>query len=64
MKFRMQFKTPGVVEQVFREYASKTVERDRDEMLDAIEKFVRFHECVTIEFDAETMTASVVPVTK
>ena len=41
---------------------NELVEEERQEIESALEKWVRFGECCTLEFDTETGTAVVVPV--
>jgi hypothetical protein len=74
MKFRVQFKTPDAVTEAIKEAAIQAIppnvdgaEADalfsekQDEMLTCSLKWVRYAECITIEFDTEADTATIVP---
>lgn len=74
MKFIVTFKTPDAVANAIKEAAMQAIppniddaEADaffsekQDEMLTCILKWVKYAECVTIEFDTEADTATVVP---
>ena len=74
MKFRMTFKTPDAVDYAV-EDALESIDKDidpikLDDVKDEIEasirkvakKFVKYDECITIEFDTKEGTATVVPV--
>lgn len=51
MKFTLSFKTPDVTDQLD--------ENQREEAEAVLEKFMKFGEYVTAEFDTETQTAKV-----
>lgn len=53
MKVRLSFKTPGVEDQL--------TEEEREYYDEVLQKFLRYNEYVTLEFDTETNTAIVIP---
>lgn len=71
MKFRVTFKTPDAVDYAMQNalrYDNSLDDEAAVELIhameDVAEKFVQWGECITIEFDTETQTATVVPVGK
>lgn len=68
MKFRITFKTPDVVEDAIRKAVSSNSsseeENDLDDLRfeceDVVEKFVKYNELITVEFDTESSTATVI----
>lgn len=54
MKVQLTFKTPDVADQLSKE--------EMQEFGTLIRKFVKYNEYVTIEFDSETQTVSVVDI--
>lgn len=55
MKFALHFKTPDVLDQI-----DHTQDEDKaEEAFNFARKFVRYGECITVEFDTETETAIV-----
>lgn len=70
MKFRVTFKTPDAAEEAFKQaeqYAGEIMpleeidEKVVQPMEAVINRFLKYHELITIEFDTETQTAVVVP---
>lgn len=74
MKFQVTFKTPDAVADAIRaatqrafedstetepDAAYEAHERLKAELQEVTQKFVRYDECITIEFDSEKMTAKV-----
>ena len=60
MKIKVFFNTPDAVDEALaKDYMS---EEDNQEAKNFIKKFVKYDECVTIEFDTEANTATVLPV--
>ncbi len=57
MKFRVTFKTPDAVDYAVDEYGLE----HKDEIKETARKFVTYGEYITVEFDTETQTATVVP---
>lgn len=57
MKFNVTFKTPDAVYYAVDEYGQE----HKEEIEETASKFVSYGEYVTIEFDTETKTATVVP---
>ncbi len=57
MQFRLTFKTPDVTERAF---SDDMTEDEREQVEAVLNKFIKWGECVTIEFDTETKTAEVV----
>ena len=53
MKFTLSFKTPDVTDQLD--------EDQKEEAETVLKKFLEYSEYVCVEFDTETMTATVVP---
>jgi len=67
VKIRIPFKTPDAVEFALAEATSDICDQDlrhdfQDRYSDTIDKFVKYGECITIEFDTDLGTATVVPV--
>ena len=60
MKFSITFKTPDAVEEAI--YDHTYDDNKQEEMRALTDKFVRYGELITVEFDTETGTATVVPV--
>lgn len=58
MKFHITFKTPDAVDYAVDEHGQEF----KEEIKETAQKFVRYGELVTIEFDTETQTATVLPV--
>ena len=62
MKFAVTFKTPGILDGT---PASSTEDEEKWEDYNAartvVDKFIKYEEYITIEFDTETCTAKVVP---
>lgn len=55
MKIRVAFKTPDVLD-----YALENFQEDqRQEIKNLLSRWIKWDECVTIEFDLEQMTAKV-----
>jgi hypothetical protein len=72
MKFRVVFKTPDAVEDALRSDLPEPADEDDeeavyclqetiDEAIDFAARWVRYGESVTVEFDTEANTATVVP---
>lgn len=75
MKFRITFKTPGAADYAIKEAIAREmplnladdaavdafISEKQDELLTFILKWVKYGECVTLEFDTEADTATVVP---
>lgn len=69
MKFKVTFKTPDAVEYGLLDSGAPTdgmgnLDREDDEVQECFalsRKFVQYGEYVTIEFDTQTQTATVVP---
>lgn len=74
MKFKVHFKTPDAVDYAIKEAIAQSTPPDmsdaeadaffskkQDELLTCVLKWVKYGECVTIEFDTEADTAIVVP---
>lgn len=70
MKFRVTFKTPDAVDEAFNEaeaYAREIMPLEEIDakvvqpMSDVVNRFVKYNELVTIEFDTVNKTAIVVP---
>ena len=61
MKFILTFKTPDVLEQVLGDY----LEEDDipQEIMNTAVKFIEYDEFIRIEFDTESNTATVLPIT-
>lgn len=55
MKVRLNFKTPGVLDQI----SEDRNEEEQREVCGKLEKWIRWGEYVTIEFDLENGTAKV-----
>jgi hypothetical protein len=70
VKFRLTFKTPNatdaIVDQLDAEYNDDSEEKQemKEAMEDVAEKFVEYDEYVTIEFDTDGQSATVVPLRK
>lgn len=70
MKFRVTFKTPNATDAIDRELESEyNVDSDERYLLGVAMKelasqFIEYDECITIEFDTETKSATVVPLRK
>ena len=72
MKIQVTFKTPDTVEEAVKEALTSASENDsldlvgreiqEDKAYETIEKFVKFNEIITVEFDTDKGTAVVVPV--
>jgi uncharacterized protein YerC len=60
MKVRVTFKTPGVLDDVVSNQSEEAI----DEALEFVKKYVKYEEYVTIEFDTEAKTATVLPVSR
>jgi hypothetical protein len=58
MKLHITFKTPDAVDYAVDEHGQEF----KEEIKKTTNKFVRYGELVTIEFDTETQTATVLPV--
>ncbi len=55
MKIQITFKSPGALD-----CATANLSKDeKDEAAEVIEKFIKYDEYITIEFDTETKTARV-----
>ncbi len=65
MKFRVNFKTPDAMRYAITDACGKFPIEMREAALDSLNftasKYVRYNECITVEFDTETQTATVVP---
>lgn len=70
MKFKVTFKTPDAIDEAFNEaeaYAREIMpleeidEKVVQPMSDVVNRFVKYNELVTIEFDTVNKTAIVVP---
>lgn len=59
MKIQLYFKTPDVVDQALN--GLDINEDERAEIKDFISQYVQYQECVTLEFDTTTQTATVLP---
>lgn len=61
MTITIHFKTPDAVD-----YALEDMEDDESEILirEKLRKWIRYGECVSIQFDLETMTATVLETEK
>jgi hypothetical protein len=57
MKFILSFKTPDVLDAALEEHND-----DCDAIEQTAEKFIKYGECISIEFDTEEGTATVLPV--
>lgn len=65
MIFTLSFKTPDVVDGSPADQTNEAYsEEQREEAAAVVEKFVRYKEYITIEFNTETKTATVVPLRK
>ena len=70
MKFKLTFKTPNATDaindQLDCEYNDDSEERKelKEAMEDVAEKFVEYDEYITIEFDTDGQTATVLPLNK
>jgi hypothetical protein len=67
MKFTLTFKTPYATDAIDNQLDAEHNDGERREALKAsmthlAHKFVKYDEYVTIEFDTETQTATVLPV--
>ena len=56
MKFTLTFKTPDLIGQAVENLS------DYYEMMDCTKKFIEYGETITVEFDSELGTATVLPV--
>lgn len=68
MKFQVSFKTPDAAEYAINgvlQYGEWADADERDELKSKLEataeKFISYGECITVEFDSDTGTATVVP---
>ena len=62
MKFTVTFKTPDVTSDALAEYSlADGDEWTQDEMMQVMEKWIKWGENITIEFDTVTGTAEVMP---
>lgn len=65
MKFQVQFKTPDALRYAITDACCKVAIEKREALLDSLNytanRYVRYSECITVEFDTETQTATVVP---
>lgn len=73
MKFTIGFKTPDAIEYAldeYRDYSDESEDGDgmplseeqREEAKEKLEKWIRYGEIVTIDFDLDKMTAKVVSI--
>lgn len=73
MKVQLTFKCPDVLDQVTDEVSDAMTEpteevdeeialNQRDGLKEMLRKWVKFDECVTLEFDTDTGTVEVLPV--
>ena len=64
MKFQVQFKTPDALHYAITDACGKVELEKREALLDSLNytanKYVRYGECITVEFDTESQTATVV----
>ena len=58
MKIKVMFKTPDVLEYALDDLSDD----DTYDVKQQLKKFIQYGECVTIEFDTEAGTATVVPI--
>jgi hypothetical protein len=65
MKYTLTFKTPGVLDQVVTEPITQSDYDDDDsgttDLKEFFEKWIRYEEYISIEFDTEANTAVVLP---
>lgn len=61
MKLRVTFKTPDALEYALKDAAEGTSEEDIIAMEHLTSRFVQYGEYVTIKFDTESGTATVLP---
>lgn len=57
MKFTVTFKTPDAVDYAIEDLS----EEEQEEAKETARKFVEYGEYITVKFDTETQTATVVP---
>ena len=57
MIFRLSFKTPDVLDYTLEDYPEY-----QNEIKALAEKFIEYGECISIEFDTDAGTATVIPV--
>ena len=71
MRLSIGFKTPDAIHHALEEYrdysgdsddGEELTEEEREEIREKLEKWIRYNECVTIEFDLDNMTATVVKI--
>lgn len=55
MKFKLTFKTPDIIDQI-----EDLSEEDVAAAKETLDRFVKYNECITIEFDTESQTAIVI----
>jgi hypothetical protein len=67
MKFQLHFKTPDVLVDVKQDVDDQfennvpSAEADYQAFLNVTKKFLRYEESITVEFDTEAGTATVIP---
>lgn len=61
MKVSVTFKTPDAVNDVIEEYAGIWTDEEEERLKKLVERFVKYGEYITVEFDGEEGTATVVP---
>jgi hypothetical protein len=63
MKIRVNFKTPDVLYDIESELDNAATEAERVAMENTIYQFVKYGECVRVEFDSDKGTATVLKAT-
>lgn len=58
MKIRALFKTPDVIENALED--ENLSYKEKEEQIRLCEKWIKYGELVTVEFDTESMTATVI----